>query len=465
MLQVSISIEQAIYYIDVLQTIGVTSYMQNIVIGVIALSIPFVILFVDKTEGGLEMRIGVETVLRWKIVFFIVVFLLSSPIIIDNFQQSFLTLLVIFLWVLLLVALLFRIAVTIKWFVYPDWRKYYREKHLRKSHKTLDALSAWEEVWNNQYENFVTESEVFTIYKDVTNKLIDRGDFESVQKLLKIFSDATHVRNSIFLTSSDELLESLFDWRAVLTKEKQHLTTDFIDRVLENISETATRDGIGIYTYFSNLEKITTEKKKGVIDLLLPLWLDNIPKLSRARDIWQDAIPAEWKITRQNYQQNKLFVENIRDTYLRWLHNKLKQNNSSMFSYNNELELNTSELFPDTEPRIWSMIILLELNEYEMDMSWIIQPRPFGLRSRTFTYTGYDDDKIREEMSNHIKAQETESVELAKFIFPRFSNKNFLEMKIKALQELYTKDIDDTSKRKIQAYIELLERFRKGREN
>ena len=491
--------------------------MQGIAGAVITLQISFAIgilieLFKDqnKPEGGLELRVMLDEVWRFKqtvvitLITFFLPFLLSIH---DLIFKSF----VFILWLIafyFLVIPLFRLYDWVKGNK-DDARLVYLSKSSVKTPITGDLLGwirgfsfrdkieSWKSLWDKKSDSGFKDKEYFNLFSKEIDQLflIDSGkELKLAEGLLTKFTENIEKRDLTFITVFDDFFPKILDWNlwiwrkqyADFAKDKEVTIKDSdkdisyinIDLAIDKIIKYVTEKSLSrqsAFSYFKHLEK-HIEKHKNEIVIgeehqyiyveHIPIYRDILEKVSdsdSSYDIWNHYFPKAWKITPQNFKENIETRIWFKD-FLDWAQSRIWQKTDD--EWDKKLDEVSKELFPNISPSLWSRVITFVLSSWSDSRikNVIESKRTVGFIGRIVTGWGGDEVSVETRLQESHINEEKETIELTLLLFGNIFTAENIEGYIKELNGFdYQSDSKEQNEKLL--WLDFLKKIQDHRKN
>lgn len=462
--------------------------MQGIAGAVITLQISFAIgilieLVKDqkKPEGGLELRVMLDEVWRFKqtvvitLVTFFLPFFLSTP----NLN---LKLFIFILWLIFfyfLVIPLFRLYDWVKGNK-DDTRLVYLSKSIEKTQDTgsllrwmesfnfRDKIESWKSLWNKKSDSGFKDKEYFNIFSKEIDQLFLIGngkELKLAEGLIANFAENLEKRDITFITVFDDFFPKILDWNlwiwrkqyADFSKDKiptindsdkdiSYMNIDLaINKIIKYVTEKSLSGHLA-FSYFKNLEKhikeyrdeiVTGEERQYIYIEHIPIYrdiLENVSDSDSSYDIWNHYFPKTWKITPQNFKENieaRIWFK----VFLDWAKSRIWQKKNNEWDKN--LDEVSKELFPSVSPSLWSRVITFVLSSWSGSRikNVIESKRNFGFIGRIITGWGDDEVSVEDRLQESRIDEEKETIELAILLFGSIFKTENIEGYIKELND------------------------------
>lgn len=447
--------------------------MQGIAGAIITLQISFAIgilieLFKDqnKPEGGLELRVMLDEVWRFKqtVVITLITFFLPFLLSIPDLRFKFI---IFVLWLVSfysLVVPLFRLYDWVKGNK-DDARLIYLSKSSKKSSigETLggllgwikgfsfrDKIESWKSVWDKKSDSGFKDKEYFNLFSKEIDQLLlinNNKELKLAEGLLTKFSENIEKRDLTFITVFDDFFPKILDWNLWIwrkqytgfAKGKEISVTDSdkdisyinielaIGKIIRHVTEKSLSRQ-SAFSYFKHLEEhiekhkdeiIIGEEHQYIYIENIPIYRDILEKVSdsdSAYDIWNHYFPKDWKITLQNFKENIEARIWFKD-FLDWAQSRIWQ--KTEHEWDKKLDEVSKELFPSVSPSLWSRVLTFVLSSWSDSRikNVIESKRNFGFIGRVITGWGGDEVSVETRLQEAHISEEKETIELTLLLF------------------------------------------------
>ena len=345
-----------------------------------------------------------------------------------------------------------------------------------KNHEDLEVV--WRSVWEVENINSQDETTFFEIFSSTidnllkTNNSVKRKNLKTALRLLEDFSKYMNIR-SIFALIRLEVFPKILEWhRKAFEEEKRarekgidewnnyHKMLHILSNIVEEIAKRSLKEGLN-FLFFEPFKEHAENYKfdNRYIDSLIGkfarVFFDNIEDFAK-NNVW-DSFPKEWKVTKDNYENNNI-PQVFLDKFLEWAQGRILQAKEEL---DRTLDDVTKNLFPEVDPISWSAILIFVMSPYGENRvkSVIERPWTFGFWGRPRTYwVEYSNDI--ESFRKRTRIEKRNTLELADLLFPKQFSKEKLRDYIKDLKSLeYEKESKEEIRRLrlLRIFEEMLE--------
>jgi len=460
--------------------------MQGVAGAVITLQISFAIgilieLFKDQNEpeGGLELRVMLDEVWRFKqtVVITIITFFLPFLLSIQDLRFKFL---VFTLWLVVfyfLVIPLFRLYDWVKGNK-DDARLVYLSKSSVKTPVTSnllgwiegfsfrDKIESWKSLWDKKSDSSFKDKEYFNLFSKEIDQLLlidSSKELKLAEGLLTKFTENLEKRDLTFITVFDDFFPKILGWNlwiwrkqyANFAKSKEVVIKDSekdisyinIDLAIDKIINYVTEKSLSrqsAFSYFKNLENhiekyknevVIGEEHQYIYIQHIPIYRDILEKVGDtdySYDIWNHYFPKAWKITPKNFKENieaRIWFK----YFLDWAQSRIWQKTDD--EWDKKLDGISKELFPSVSPSLWSRVLTFVLSSWgDSRIKNVIESkRSFGFIGRIVTGWGDDEVSVEARLQESQSNEEKETIELTLLIFGSIFTTENIEEYIKEL--------------------------------
>src|SRR3989344_3424555 len=464
---------------DFLNYEPLSQLMQGASMAVLTILISFAIgIFVhhlsdgERKGGSLDLHVALDYVWLFVPSLVVVGIMVTTPFFmgiggLDFKSLVFAVWLATFLWLFWILLRLYRWIKGDK----DDFRLQYLSDFPKSPR---DGIVSWRDWWSTRQtsgDRFV-EKDFFVAFSKQIDSILktdEKTQWELLPKLLEGFWSNIDNRNKIFLLVFEEGFPKILEWHYLLWhRQYSRFAKDFTegidrmeayvfeaDRIVDQIIKYITTEALkgrggNSYSYFRHLdlhikkhETTFIQGREHVYHYVanIPIYsdcLDLISESNESYDIWGDYFPSRWKVTSENLKENAISKV--------WFNHFIQWAQSRIWSENNEWDKNleqvSRELFPSTEPNLWSRILTFILCPWsgESRIQAIVEKGPsFGHIGRIVTGWG-DGEDIGAKLANQQNSQEQETIKLAILLFKGFFTKSNLDKWLKELTDLQYKE-------------------------
>jgi len=420
-----------------------------------------------KANGALDLRVFLDEVWNFKLMLVATLVAFISPffLVYENLVSDSIFFSIWIVSLVILTLTLIRLYKGVK-----NTSNEFKLKYFSKKRDKVDTQESWRSLWSGKSDDRFEDEDYFEHFSSDIDTYLSSDNQEDVRfagRLLNDFHDFIDNRDSVFLLSFDNCFPKILEWHYLIW-EKQYSTfakenMDKIDRtsyfeidyIVDNIIHKITNEALSTNrarssSYFIHLEnhfkKYSKEevegKKHNYIYLeSVPIYQDifeKIPESNESHDIWSRYFPQEWKITEKNYKkytESRVFLRNFLD----WVQSRNWGKKEE--GWDKVLDNISKELFPSTEPRIWSRIITFVFSAWsDSRMKNIVeQDIKFGYIGQSVSGSGEED--ISKKLHDLTEEKEESSIKLALFLFENVFSKGSVEQWILDLESMeYSED-------------------------
>ncbi len=379
------------------------SLFQNIILGVLAIFIPFAIVFLTdilnsknkETRSEFEKMVLIEEVLGAKKFFWgsmagIIFFAFFTGTSISNLAKIFVivvaVVLIIFFWLLFKKVLGFSEGDKSK-FEKSFLKKLNFSKikifRYRNKTKAEKMKRAWNSFWSEKSETNERDfTDIFISHIDGTVKC---GEFDLAVQLAQYYTNNIEKRDPFSI--ENKILRKVFKWNELFWKEKQlwlkgdvtHSETGYFsnwhyfgEEFFQAIIKVLLKYVHGADQLFvvfkkhveekeKQLDEIEDEKEKdkhrhyitGLFANFYPTFFDEINDVPLNHKIWKHHFPPEWKITVTN-KDNRITL----DEFYKWSWDRIFKKKEGE-SYDKNLTNVISGIFPSVDPALFTAFLML----------------------------------------------------------------------------------------------------------
>ncbi len=278
-------------------------------------------------------------------------------------------------------------------------------------------------------------------------------------KLLSDFNNFIDARSTFFLMRPDGLFKNILAWHfEIWEKEHEYLIeknkldewsiyseiSRTLDSIFDQIEERILKERAS-HSFFERLKKHCEKYKKesvshhDYVDSLLSIFyrvfFQNIEHSPERYDIWHHYFPKEWKITKNNLEDDENIISRISlQNFFQWAQERIWQSKEELDKELNDVSTN---LFPEVAPILWAQILIFIFSQYSEDRIRSIVERPWNFgyigRVRVARFRGEND---LGEFAEEERAEEIKTFELAYILFEKEFSKDNLERYIQSLKNL-----------------------------
>lgn len=437
-----------------------------------------------EVNGALDLRVFLDEVWKFKLMLIATLVAFISPFFLayHNLKGD---LIFFSIWTVSLVILtlsLIRLYKGVK-----DTSNEFKLKYFSRKRDKVDTQESWRSLWSGKSANRFEDKAYFEHFSsDIDTYLLsdNQDDVRFAGRLLNDFHDFIDNRDSIFLFSLDNCFPKILEWHYLIWNKQysafakenvnkidrsSYFEIDYIvDNIIRKItSEAFTSDHTRSFSYFKHLrnhfhkysEKLIQGEKHNYVYLeSIPVYQDifeQVPKSSNSHDIWNHYFPQKWKVTKENYQkhiESRVFFKNFLD----WVQSRIWGKKEE--GWDKTLDDISKELFPATEPRVWSRIITFVFSAWsESRMKNIVeQDINFGHIGRSIV--GWGEENISKKPHDAIEESRKSSIELTLLFFGNVFSKGSVQQWISELESM---DYPEDSKYYLerQVWLEILKKI------
>jgi hypothetical protein len=344
---------------QVRQLDGITIVFQNIGLALLTILIPLAIVIlteVYKERGSpekktplaeLDLHVILEYIFRAKFLigFSIMIFLPLAFWSLWNGSLALLLIIISGLGIGFTIAIILNIYNWLKADLFTDIFSI-RFSYL-KSKKAYEIVNVWKSIWNTENINMYNERNFFMIFSSGIDRIIAKKKVEgkslaSLSTLMTDYCRSIEKRSLDFKVIDTIMLPKLLEWNFYfwkslrLTLQKEQTDNDFmywtltpseIRKALELITINNVKNRFAM-VFFQNLSKhISLHKKdeimvKGhkhqyipeIFDILFPILIEDRDYMGNST-LWEENIPADWKVTFANLTNAQNLESKIMLTY------------------------------------------------------------------------------------------------------------------------------------------------------
>jgi hypothetical protein len=355
-----------------------------------------------------------------------------------------------------------------------------------KDAKSEEFQKVFYELW--QKSDAEIEKEFSINILTLTDKFFSKLAFLTTQeeslalfKLLTAFTRNFEKRNLAIYLSKDitkKILELHFSvWKKgeILIKSDRTETWSYFNQsenvlssIIENLLGKALDTRQSFLFFYPYIEFVTskTTTVKYLEDLFGTFYRTLFNKINSSYaeyDVWQHYFPKEWKITKNNYEDKQnVFVRLTINEYMHWAIERMDNSEK----YDIALDGVTRELFPETEPGDWAIILMIFFAQTEERIGFVLNRSwNFGAVGRIHMYSNSAseaalDQDLDQQRGAFTAAEDKATVELALLFFPNLFTEENLKTFIKRAEE--TEVTDDVKKGRKIRLINLLKKLLAG---
>jgi hypothetical protein len=319
-----------------------------------------------------------------------------------------------------------------------------------------------------------------------------KRNIETVARLLFDFSNSLDKRSPIFLVIFDEVLPQILEWDLTAWRHKWLTEPENRDRaewinwvelshmlgsIVEKIGERAIEAKQDLFStcflkFFHthvNLHKneqvlIETRPRYYLEDLFrifYKLVFGKVAGSDESNYFWE-VFPDEWKVRKSNIVGGNSFIPLLSWNEFQGLAEQKIRSGTEDLKLNDVM----TNLFPEIEPRVWSIILLLVFASYDpenrtksvIERDW--NRFGFSFKSHVFSFSG---EPTKEAVEAAFKANEARKLgetqnayELAHLLFRGFFTEELLKQCLKETNELQFDEKSPESRKKLKL-LEVLE--------
>lgn len=354
-------------------------------------------------------------------------------------------------------------------------RFYYRFLYLTESTINEEAEDLWRSVWEAEKINRQNENHFFAIFKEKVDGVFVRDilfELEILLKLIQDFEKLISKRDILSLTSQNDIFPELLRWHYLSwQKEYSYIgdhddinkfgvyssISDTLDQILKKIMERSLNSNFSYGFFKLNEDHINLHKEdkitKGTntfnylqafLSVFFSRFFDLIEKSDQRYDIWEHYFPASLKLGINVTTELPAGIS--LHEYLRWATDKIRSTENK--DYDPDLDEVSSEMFPDTDPVLMSIMLTLLMRSWggEGRMKSLVEhPRKFGFIGRMFSWTGSINDHVDTDslFGEQIKTQLGYTINLLCTVFPHEFSEEKIDKYIQELENLSYSD-DET---------------------
>jgi hypothetical protein len=375
-------------------------------------------------------------------------------------------------------------------------RFHYRFEYLTGSHINKESEDLWRSVWQSKDINTQNENIFFGIFKDKINATFLKDDIFEVQVVLKLIQDfeiLINKRDIVFLTAKDDVFSELLKWNYLAWERdfsnmgnqddiSKYMAYSTLYRVLNQIFKKILErslEGHFPYGFFTLIEEhLKSHKENKIIknnkdfyyigsflSTFYSSFFDLISSSKQSYDIWEHYFPKFLKIDEETLKDS--FAKLTLQYYIPWAIERIRGVKEK--EYDSDLEDVTREIFPNTDPIFWSIMMTLLMRSWGESgrmKSLIETPRKLGFVGRIFSWSGsIGEEPDTTAMLNVQQEQQVAySINLLCKVFPHeFSLKTVKEYISELNSFGYPEDEKKELYRKqVLHYMELIKNYLEG---
>lgn len=464
--------------------------MNNMSIGLLTLFTPLFILIYDKpkiTQNEnfadldksliLNRIIGAKTIL-WEIG------LILAPTLFWNIMNNSMKWLLVLFWCIGIIRVVKKIIKMYQWISGNQFvERFAYLGTIIQSGVNLERTEIfWKEVWNINNINTANETTFVNLFFKLIECCINKKNFRLLSKLINDFQIFINnrslwvlmiVQDGIFikiLTLYEKILsirynkdKSVFVDMSDIQNTLESIIESIMVRSLQNDQEYAffetIRDHIDGY---KELAVGDCSYKELFMNYFFSIFFKNMEKYKNRYQIWKHEISSEWLVTIRNIEDDKnKFSKILFNRFIEWCLPIISEDSEKIDII---LEETAREVFPETDPIFWSIVLILVIRDFSNDNimeSLVKKQRNFGFIGRTTSYSfdaNDDIDAIDQKMVDYWKEQEKYTAKLSIILFPyELSNEN-IQSYISRINQIQCDDAKQEKKKKqIKNYLILIE--------
>lgn len=346
-----------------------------------------------------------------------------------------------------------------------------RFEYLSKEKDQTKKLIGWE-ILAKTKKTSIEEYEYIKEFINAANDLFRNNINNYLEDYLSVMEFFIEELNVYNWCAVEKLTNALLDWDLILFEkwnsysktEKRNIVMPrnhnkrLLSAVIKKVMVSDVSVSWNIFHLLENFTKqIGKDYKTDFIDNIAYTIFNESPE---EPSLWK-SFPENWKVTKENLENNETITQTWLDNYLKWSSERLIKGYSNTYSYDSRLDLITRELFPEVDPITWSTILTFKLSPHSTNkkerLKDLIENRQiFGHIGRTLIFTESSniiDSKFRE--------QEENAIELALRIFKNNFTKDKVKNYIRIMEEI-CREIQNKSRcnrilslfRKIEEYLQ-----------
>ena len=306
---------------------------------------------------------------------------------------------------------------------------------------------AWELIWRGEESLKYREKDYLLLFAQHLNQLLQRQQWQTIEKLIDGFSIHLEKRTIIQLVFAKELLESLLiihknSWQTAynLRDDKNinlwgqvddvhRKTEELINRIFV-ISYNNRRSHYFMGKYKSHIE--SADNPKDYVESTLEMFANTLfsPQLNKDHrfNFWNHEFPQNWMITETNLAgENKVIVLQLFNSYLRWVEEELRKENTDF-----RVDIISMELFPEIDPMVWLPLLDFILSGfYENRVTTLVKKGwKYGFFGRVRVYSGDPDPATTTRDS---KDERKRTYSLIRYINPHLFAEEKLDLYLQIL--------------------------------
>lgn len=437
---------------------------QNIILGVLAIFIPFAIVFLTdilnskkEKRSEFEKMVLNDEVLGTKKVFWLsiigIVFFAffsgvdtSSPTKIVSIIAAII--LIFFFWEPFKKILRFsegyKPEFEILFLKKLSFSKFFNFKNKNKAEK---IFRSWNSFWSEKSDR--NESDFTNIFISHIDDAIKLGKFDLAVQLAQVYINNIEKRDRFSI--GYEILPKVFKWNEILWEKQQNSESDsfwnwdyFGREFFQAIIKILLKDGRGPYQLFSSfeehvkkseekLEEITDKKEKEkYIPMLFshfcPIFFNEIDSAPLKYEIWEDNFPVEWKIAIANKDNRVSRI--ILHEFLRWSGDRIFKKEGKE-EVDRDLTEVINGIFPNVHPSLFSAFLMLFFSsKLSNEVKYAIEEDPnFYISEAIVSWSGSveeskeeRDTKLFEKMKAKDFSQKEETIQIIVNFFWQYWN-------------------------------------------
>ncbi|MCM8829497.1 MAG: hypothetical protein NC824_00635 [Candidatus Omnitrophica bacterium] len=477
------------------------NYIQEIYLGFIAFSIPFLWNVYNRIIEMQNQSVGVkiETILNREFYkkadeLFYIVFLIPFTIFLLGGLAFSYWLSHLLTWTILFISFFFILFSTKFYQGIKKRSSISLENFIIESQICQDLVTIFEELLQKTDENIGKDFnlhpvKLMNLFTQKIEEVIQKEkDQKFIQDLLLIFQNNFENRLLWGLTTSN-FWRKFLEWHLKICRNLSSYYTNYINTFIriqdifhvslkKILTEKSSEYYLFLDAFIKHINAYKEEKfsidgqSKFYIYVFLTdfcnIFFEEVNKSPHCHTIWK-TIPYEWKVTSQNLKSTNPIPRFMLDIFLNWA--QIRIFNAREEELDKDLEDVARELFPETEPILWATILIFLVHSYSLKevtekvKSVIEKPWTFGYIGRVMNYTEEHDEVINYIYSKQYQQQIEGTIKLLKtinFFADTFSKEN-LEIYLKTIETLkeeYKRDEKKLGKlKRLKVMLETIKGF------
>lgn len=345
-----------------------------------------------------------------------------------------------------------------------NFRTKLRNEYLEETTNPLEKEKVWSLTWNIAIPNILFERNLIQKFISSLDNLFEEKQIEILTRNLHKFHKHIELRNLNDWVIYSDLYSKLLEWHYKIYQISEdsadwHLmeAKTTIHRLIESLISSGLQKGTA-YLLFNKLDNHLQNKNEPYTKHLLQSSVckkifEEINKSNQDFEIWDHYFPENWKI-KEDIEKNEISKVWFEE-FMKWAYPRIATPEKE---FDEALHQVITELFPNTDPIIWSKILSLAIFiSMDKDAKSIVEhEQNFGLFGRVKIIPSTNDqDAALDEMTSE---EEKNTYKLAKLLFKKRLTKEVTTKLVNDFSELQLEP-DSIEEIRRKKYLDIAEKL------